>query len=116
MSDTPRPSLLAELKDDFTAVALNRFERVDGRSFLGRVWLAWRMLWEAEAMPSLVRYRFSAWLRRLPVVYPNPVATSAMLSSGGTSASERRIPPGARGRLRRRRTARLRAPARRTGR
>jgi len=64
MSDTPRPSLLTELKDDFNAAAINRFERVDGRNFLGRAWLAWRMLWEAEAMPSLVRYRFSAWLRR----------------------------------------------------
>ncbi len=63
-------SLLEELVHDFAAAAVNRFERVGGRSLLGRAWLAWRMLWEAEAMTSIVRYRLSSWLRRhhVPVI------------------------------------------------
>ncbi len=57
-------TLLTELAQDFAAFSANRFEPLRGRSLLRQLWTCWKVFWDAEALPSVVRYRLSVWLRR----------------------------------------------------
>ncbi len=64
MTPRKRPSLLSEIAHDVAAAALARFEVLRGRSMPARLWVVWKTYWDAEALPSLIRYRVAAWLRR----------------------------------------------------